>query len=132
MAQEYGRALAAGVVPAWLELPGGIRGRQRIVRIAKEGISHIATRHPDWLVFCLNHMGEVLAKPEYLGHRPRTHAQRVEFVRRVGSERELTLVAVKFLDERDESWVTTAHRLKLDYLTRRLRAGTMQVVSRGP
>jgi hypothetical protein len=121
----------AGVVPDGLILPEG-RGRQRIVRITREVIAHLAKRHPDQVVFCLTYMPEVLARPEYTGHRARADPRRVEFVRRVGPRRQLLLVAVKFLEDTRESWVSTAVRVSAHYLTRRLRAGTMREVSRGP
>ena len=79
-----------------------------------------------------SHMPEVLANPEHVGFRPASDPRRVEFVRSVGSDRRLLLVSVKFLDAEDEAWVSSAHPLKERYLTRRLRAGTMQPVSRGP
>lgn len=75
---------------------------------------------------------DLLAAPEYLGYRPERDARRVEFVRRVGPERRLPLVGVKLLDHRNEVRVSTAHPLKTPCLTRRLRAGTVREVSRGP
>jgi hypothetical protein len=110
----------------------GLVGRQRTARISNDRIGHIATRHPRWLVFCLSHMPEMLANPEHVGFRPASDPRRVEFVRSVGSERRLLLVSVKFRDAEGEAWVNSAHPLKERYLTRRLRAGTMQPVSRGP
>jgi len=77
-------------------------------------------------------MAAVLADPEYLGYQPERDHRRVEFVRTIGSDGVLLLVAVKFLDDRREAWVCTAHPLKQRYSTRRLRAGTMRAVSRGP
>ena len=77
-------------------------------------------------------MPEVLANPEYVGFRRASDPRRVEFVRSVGADRRLLLVSVKFLDAVSEAWVNSAHPLKERYLTRRLRAGTMQPVSRGP
>jgi len=82
------------------------------VQVSPERIRHIAARHPEWMPLCLAHMADVLAAPEYLGYRPERDIRRVEFVRRVGSERRLLLVAVKFLDHRNEAWVSTAHPLK--------------------
>jgi hypothetical protein len=132
VAELYGYALVAGIVPASLELPGGITGHQRVVRITREAIGHIAWRHRDWLIFCLNHMADALARPEYLGYRPTSDPRRVEFLRRVGPRRLCLLVAVKFLDQQKEAWVSTAHPMGEPALTRRLRAGTMQQVGRGP
>ena len=133
MAHElYRGALVAGVVPRSLELPGGIVGRQRIVRLSRRQLQHIAARRPDWLLFCLLHMADVIARPEYVGYRPRAHVRRVEFARTVGRQNRLLLIAVKFLDETAEAWVSTAHPLSAADLTRRLRANTMQPVLRGP
>ena len=92
---------------------------------------HAPARHPEWMPLCLAHTADVLAAPEHLGYRPERDARRVEFVRRVGPERRLLLVAVKFLDHRNEAWVSTAYPLKARYLTRPLRAGTMREVARG-
>jgi hypothetical protein len=132
VAQEYREALEAGVVPAWLRLPGGLVGSQRVVRISVEAIRHIAARHPERLIFSLQHMPEVLADPTNLGYRIQGDPHRVGFVRGVGYGNLLVLIAVKFLDRRNGAWVSTAHRLGPRYLTRRLRAGTMFKVSRGP
>src|SRR4051812_10707443 len=80
VAEAYRDALAAGIVPADLVLPGGLLGRQRIVRIAQERIEHIRLRRPDWLIFCLSHLARVLAHPEFLGYRghlPNHDARRV-------------------------------------------------------
>jgi hypothetical protein len=131
VAEAYRDALAAGVIPAAMVLPGGL-GRQRIVRISRERIHHITERRPDWAVQCLTHLAVVVANPEYLGYRPASDLRRVEFVRHVGAEKRLILVAVKFLDSENEAWVTTALPMDLRYLTRRLRSGTMQLVGRGP
>ena len=128
---KRGYNLVAGVVPAFLRLPGSIPARKRIVRIKPEVLSHIAQRHPDNLIFSLTHMPYVLGNPQYLGHRPDTDPRRVEFVAHVG-QGPLLLVAVKFLDERNEAWLSTAHLIKKRYLTRRMRAGTMRAVGRGP
>lgn len=132
MARAPRQLLVAGILPAELKLPGGLLVRPRKVGITHEGIRHIAQRRPDQLVFCLLHMGEVLAGREYIGLRPTVDPRRVEFVRRVGGNERHLLVAVKFLEFNKEAWVTTAHLMKPDYLTRRLRAGTMHVVGRGP
>ncbi len=132
MARAPRNALAAGIVPRSLPLPGGLLGTRRIVHITPERIAHIAKRRPGWATFALVHLAEVLAKPDYLGYRPRVDRRRVEFVRRVGPERRYLLVAVKFLDPESEAWVSTAHPLHQRDLTRRVRNGTMQAVSRGP
>jgi hypothetical protein len=128
--EEYRDAIAAGVVSEKLILPGNLMGRQRIVRISQERIRHIASRHPDWLIFCLTHMGTVLGDPHWLGHRPGTDPRRVEFVRTAGGAGQLLLVAVKFLDTKQEAWVNTAYRIRPDYLTRRMRANTMRKAGR--
>ena len=132
VAEAYRDALAAGIVPANLILPAGVEGTQRIVRIALEHIRHFAESRPDTATFCLAHMAEVIANPEFLGHRPGDDPRRVEFVARVGPDRELLMVAVKFLDAQREAWICTVLRVKRRFLTRRLRSGTMQSVSREP
>jgi hypothetical protein len=132
VAEAYRDAIAAGVVPADLVLPGGLVGRQRIVRIAQERIEHIGLRRPDWLLECLSHLASILAHPEYLGYRSGRHARRVDFVRRVGTGRRLVQVGVKFIDLHNEAWVATALPLDEDYLTRRVRSATMWRVNRGP
>ena len=128
VAENYRNTIIAGIVPSELVLPGGLIGRQRVARISLAGIDHVAWRHPRDLIFCLHHMAAVLAAPQYLGHRPGSDHRRVEFVRLVGRKQRELLVAVKFLDDLDEAWVSTAHRTRAEYLTRRLRAGTMQIV----
>jgi hypothetical protein len=129
---EYERALVAGMIAEELILPNGLIGRQRTVRISLDVIDHIAAGHPDEIIFCLYHLSDVLARPEYIGNRPTSGSGRVEFVRQVGPSRRLVLVAVKFLDSQDEAWVSTAHYTNERSLTRRMRAGTMQKVGRGP
>ena len=132
MPEDYRSALVAGFVSAQLQLPGGLVGRQRVVRVSLERLRHIAIRRPDWLLHCLLHMADVIGRPQYLGFRPRSDPKRVEFVRGVGPRNQLLLVAIKFLDAEREAWVSTAHPLGANDLTRRLRADTMQKVSRGP
>ncbi len=132
MASDRRSSLAAGVIPAGLILPGGIEGRQRIVRISASQVCHIAERRPDWLIFCLTHTATVLGAPEYLGYRPDIDHRTVEMLKRVGPERVLLLVAVKFLDDVSEAWVATAYRLSDRNLTRRLRNGTIQIVGGEP
>lgn len=95
-------------------------------------IRHIATRREDWVILCLTHMARVIGNPEYVGHRPGTDSRRVEFVREVGVNRRLLLVAVKFMDDANEAWVSTAHPLEYRRLTKRLRLGTMREVLREP
>jgi hypothetical protein len=124
--------VVAGVVAAELQLPGGLVGRDRIVHISRERITHIGERRPGTLRFCLEHMAEVLGRPECLGFRPDRDTRRVEFIARVGAARRPLLVAVKWLDDRDEAWVSTAHPVQPRYLTRRMSAGTMHSVARGP
>jgi hypothetical protein len=114
-----------GSVPHALHLPGGLIGVQRIVRITPERIAHIAARRPAWLPFCLEHMPEVLARPDGVGQRLHGDPRRVEFVRLVGTPARWLLVSAKFLDEAREAWVNSAHLVAATYLTRRKRAGTM-------
>jgi len=122
----------AGVIPDWIELPGGNLGAERIVRISREGMRHVAFQRPEWVAFCLRHMAAVLSTPEYLGYRPRLDPRRIEFARSIEGEGRLLLVAVKFLDDKHEAWVCTAHPMEVRFLTRRLRAGTMAPLGRGP
>jgi hypothetical protein len=131
VAQERA-AWIAGLIPDDISLPVGIVGTQRTVFLSYERLRHLALRRPDWLLFCLTHMGAVLDDPQYLGYRPAKDPRRVEFVRRVGIKRQPLLVAVKFLDDKSESWLSTAVKVSAAYLTRRMRAGTMHQVSRGP
>lgn len=108
-------------------LPGGIEGRHRIVRITIERIRHIAERRPDWLIFCLANMAQVLRQPEYLGYRD-SYPNCVELVRQAGLEGRLLAVVVKFLDAKHEAWVVTTYPLSDRDLTRRLRTNTMRKV----
>ena len=117
-------------LPSWLELPGGLPSGRRIVRVTVERLSHIAARRPDWILFCLTHMARVIADPEFIGYRPDLDRRRVELIRRVDGR--YLLVALKYLEEPDEAWVSTALPVSQPFLTRRLRAGTMQSVRRGP
>ena len=73
-----------------------------------------------------------LAAPDYIGQRPRADRRRVEFVRLVDEPSRWLLVSVKFLDEKREAWVNSAYPIADAHLTRRLRAGTLWTVSRGP
>jgi hypothetical protein len=125
VAEDQGN-LSAGVVPGDLALPGEIEGRQRSVLISRDQIRHIAQRRPDCLIFCLTHMAMVLGSPEYIGYRPAIDTRVVELVSRIKADGGLLLVAVKFLEEQDEAWVATAHRLSDVNLTRRIRNGTMR------
>ena len=112
MAKYQSGALVAGIIPAHLELPGGLVGRERIVSLAPERLHHVGARRPEWLLFCLLYAPLVLADPQYLGYRARDDRRRVEFVRQVGNGSRLRLVTVKFLDEHDEAWVGTTHPWK--------------------
>lgn len=132
MAADRLPSLAAGIIPADLVLPGTLLGRRRVVRISIERIRHSADRRPGWLVFCLTHMARARGDPDYLGYRPGMDRRSVEFVRHVGVQHQLLLIAVKFVEPNDEAWVSTAHPLNVRHLTRRIRAGTMHKVSRGP
>ena len=54
----------AGYVPRWIELPGGLIGVQRTVRIAPERIQHIKLRRPAWWRFCLERTPDTLRRPD--------------------------------------------------------------------
>jgi hypothetical protein len=99
----------AGVVSLRIRLPGDLIGTQRTVRLSLERVRHLHARRPEWLTFCLRHMPDVLADPDYLGQRAHGDPRRVEFVRLVGQPPRWLLVAVKFLDETNEAWVNSAH-----------------------
>jgi len=103
-----------------------------VVRINTERIAHIRSRRPAWFRFCLAHMREVLGDPDLVGHRSHGDLRRVEFARLVGPGGRWMLVSAKFLDSCGQAWVNSAQPVAAEYLTRRLRAGTMHVVSRGP
>jgi hypothetical protein len=122
----------AGYVRRDLVLPGGVAAIQRVVRINEERIAHIRARRPEWFAFCLAHVGEVLSRPDLLGHRLRGDPRRVEFVRLIAPAGRWVMVSVKFLDLRRQAWVNSAQPVAAVYLTRRLRAGTMHIVGRGP
>jgi len=115
----------AGFVPRGLKLPAGLVGAQRTVRITHERIRHLRARRPAWLEFCLHHIPDALSDPDFIGQRLRGDPRRVEFVRLVGNPARWLLVSVKFLDDRHEAWVNSAHPIAEAYLTRRRRAGTM-------
>ena len=125
-------AQTAGILPYWIVLPASLLGRQRTVVILPERIAHIRRRRPQWLAFCLANIPDVLAAPDFVGQRAHGDRRRVEFVRLVGRPSGWLLVSVKFVDERREAWVNTAHPIAEFYLTRRVRAGTLWRVSRGP
>jgi len=125
-------AQVAGVVPRSIMLPGNLTGQVRTVRISPEGVAHIRRRRRQWLPFCLAHIPEVLSAPDYIGQRPRGDHRRVEFVRLVRRPGRWLLVSVKFLDEKREAWVNSAYPLADAHLTRRVRAGTLWRVTRGP
>lgn len=59
----------AGYVPRWMELPSGLIGVQRTVRIAPERIQHIKLRRPAWWRFCLEHTPNTLRHPDFAGQR---------------------------------------------------------------
>jgi hypothetical protein len=122
----------AGFVPRDVKLPAGLAGVDRTVRITPERIRHMRQRRPAWLGFCLHHMPEVLGRPDFIGQRKHGDRRRVEFVRLVGHTSRWLLVSVKFLDDRGEAWVNSAHPVATHYLTRRRRAGTMWRADRGP
>lgn len=122
----------AGIVPRGLKLPGTLLGVERAVRITPERILHIRQRRLAFLSFCLANMPDVLARPDFLGQRVHGDRRRVEFVRLVGRPGRWLLVSVKFVDDLGQAWVNSAHPIASAYLTRRLRAGTMWEVARGP
>jgi len=128
---EADRVQLAGFVPHDLTLPGALAGVERTVLITPDRIRHIRQRRPAWLGFCLEHMPDVLGRPDLVGQRRRGDRRRVEFVRLVERPERWLLVSVKFLDDRAEAWVNSAHPVATSYLTRRRRAGTMWEV-RGP
>ncbi len=125
-------AQTAGVVPRSIVLPANLLGRERRVMILPERVAHIRHRRLAWLAFCLAHLPDVLATPDYIGERARGDPRRVEFVRLVGSPSRWLLVSVKFLDDKRGAWVNSAHPIANGYLTRRLRAGTLWSAIRGP
>lgn len=125
-------AQIAGIVPRSIVLPGTLRGAERTVRISPEGVAHIRRRRPQWLTFCLAHIGDVLAAPDYLGQRPRGDPRRVDFVRLAGQPGRWLLVSVKLLDQKREAWVNSAYPFADADLTRRIRAGTLWKAIRGP
>jgi len=125
-------AQTAGVVPHSIVLPANLLGRERTVQISPTAVAHIRRRRPKWLAFCLAHIPEVLTAPDYIGQRPRSDPHRAEFVRLVGRPGRWLLVSVKFLDEKREAWVNSAHPIADAHLTRRLRAGTLWRAIRGP
>ncbi|MEX2156161.1 MAG: hypothetical protein WD773_04920 [Gemmatimonadales bacterium] len=125
-------AQRAGFVPHWIVLPAKLVGRQRKVMVLPERVVHIRQRHPQWLAFCLAHIPDVLAAPDYIGQRVHGDRRRVEFVGLVGRPPRWLLVSVKFLDEKGEAWVNSAYPLADEHLTGRLRTGTLWRVTRGP
>ena len=100
--------------------------------IAPERVRHIRDRRPEWLEFIMTFMRETIETADFIGQRARGDRRRVEFVRLVGTPGRWLLVSVKFLDDRAEAWVNSAHPVDDAYLTRRLAAGTMWQVGRGP
>jgi len=125
-------AQTAGVVRRSIVLPGNLLGRERRVMILPERVAHIRHRRPEWLAFCLAHIPDVLAAPDYIGQGMRNDARRVEFVRLIDRPPQWLLVSVRFLDDRGEAWVNSAYPIADAYLTRRVRAGSLRRVSRGP
>jgi hypothetical protein len=113
-------------------LPGDVVGVQRAVLIAPERMRHIRDRRPEWVEFTMMFMRETIETPDFIGQRARGDRRRVEFVRLVGRPSRWLLVSVKFLDERAEAWVNSAHPVSDSYLTRRQAAGTMWKARRGP
>jgi hypothetical protein len=120
----------AGEIPRWLALPGGV-GRQRFVRITPELVRHLIERRPSDAAFCLANMALVLRDPGWVGHRASDDVGRIELAGPVAEHGRLLLVAVKFLDDVEEAWVSTTYPWNVAILTRRLRNGTMREVRRG-
>ncbi len=127
-----GAPQTAGIVPLWIVLPGNLLGRARDVKILPERIAHIRERRPKWLAFCLTHIPEALAAPDYIGQAARGDRRRVDFVRLVGRPSRWLLVSVKFLDDRSEAWVNSAYPIADSYLTRRVRKGSLWRAAREP
>jgi hypothetical protein len=125
-------AQVAGVVPRSIVLPANLLGRQRNVMILPERVVHLRQRRPQWFDFCLAHIPEVLAAPDYIGRHAHGDRRRVEFVRLIERPTRWLLVSVKFLDDRREAWVNSAYPIANAYLTRRVRAGSLWAVTRGP
>ena len=125
-------AQTAGVVPRSIVLPANLLGRERRVMILPERAAHIRHRRPEWLAFCLAHIPDVLAAPEYVGQRVHGDRRRVEFVGLVGRPPRWLLVSVKFLDEKREAWINSAYPLADAHLTGRIRTGTLWRATRGP
>lgn len=119
-------------MPHAIVLPGNLRGVERVVLIVPERIQHIRERRPRCFEFIMRFMREVLEAPEFVGQRALGDRRRVEFVRWVSSPGRWLLVSVKFLDDRVEAWVNSAHPVSASYLTRRRATGTMWQVRRGP
>ena len=103
----------------------GLAGLQRAVSITPERIQHLRTRRPAWLGFCLHYIPDVLGQPAFIGQRSRGDRRRVEFVKLADHPTRWLLVSVKFIDDKREAWVSSAHPIAAEYLTRRLRTGTM-------
>ena len=126
------RPQVAGVVPRSIVLPGGLAGVARVVLITPERVRHIRERRPPWFDFVMEFIRAVIEAPDFIGQRAHGDRRRVEFARLVGSPSRWLLVSVKFLDDRGEAWVNSAHPIADAYLTRRVAAGTMWEVRRGP
>jgi len=113
-------------------LPGNVRGIQRTVLIAPDRLRHIQERRPEWFDFIMQFMQPTIEAPDFIGQRAHGDRRRVEFVRLVGAPGRWLLVSVKFLDDRAEAWVNSAHPVSDSYLTRRRAGGTVWEVLRGP
>lgn len=122
----------AGVVPRALRLPGGLRGVERVVRITAERAHHIRERRPEWFEFVITFMRATIERPDFIGQRTGGDRRRVEFVRLVAPPGRWLLVSVKFLDDRGETWVNSAHPVGAAYLTRRRTTGTLWEARSGP
>jgi hypothetical protein len=132
LAVKQERPRVAGVVPRAIVLPGNLRGVERVVLIAPERVGHIRERRPEWFDFAMRFMREAIEAPDFIGQDIRGDRQRVEFVRLVGTPGRWLRVSIKFLDDRAEAWVNSAHPVSDPYLTRRRAAGTLWEVLRGP
>ena len=79
-----------------------------------------------WLAFCLAHIPEALAAPDYIGQAARGDRRRVDFVRLVGRPSRWLLVSVKVLDDRIAKKlgaVINRRRLELYGICRECREG---------
>lgn len=105
---------------------------ERVVRITAERAHHIRERRPEWFEFVITFMRATIERPDFIGQRTGGDRRRVEFVRLVAPPGRWLLVSVKFLDDRGETWVNSAHPVGAAYLTRRRTTGTLWEARSGP